>query len=221
VGRKSLGKLFTICDWITKLAYINLLWCLFAAAGLFIFGFMPATAALFTIVRKWLMKETSIPIWRTFYTVYKQEIWKTNILGLILAVWGALIYADFQFLLHTEGLFRIAMTSVLLIIICLYVIILLLIFPIYVHYDLKIIGYLKYSLLLGALNIHMVLCMLAGLSAAIFLLLYLPGLLPFFSAISIACILMSGGIYCFSRIEKRKNKNQLQTSTDIKEHITV
>ncbi|GAA3329844.1 hypothetical protein GCM10020331_079970 [Ectobacillus funiculus] len=62
------------------------------------FGFMPATVALFTIVRKWLMKEIDIPIWRTFLTVYKKmNSEKSNILGLILAVGGALIYVDFQF----------------------------------------------------------------------------------------------------------------------------
>ncbi|GKU81871.1 YesL family protein [Niallia sp. NCCP-28] len=218
---KSLGKLFTLCDWIAKLAYINLLWFLFMAAGLFIFGFMPATAALFAIVRKWLMKETDIPIWKTFYTVYKDEFRKSNILGLILAAWGALIYADFQFLLSTEGVIRLAMTTTLLLIACSHFIILILIFPVYVHYNLTIIGYLKYSLLLGLLNFHIVLLILAGLSAAVFLLLYFPGLIPIFAAVSISCILMSGGSYCIIRVQKRQNKQQLYNTSSRKKYLIV
>ncbi|WP_129726658.1 YesL family protein [Ectobacillus funiculus] len=203
---KSVGKLFTVCEWIMKLAYVNILWFLFTAAGLVMFGFMPATVALFTIVRKWLLKEIDIPIWRTFLTVYKNEFRKSNILGFILAVCGTLIYIDFQFLLSTEGITQLVMSIFLLIIACFYLILLSFFFPVYVHYDLKVFDYLKYAVLLGALNFHMVLFMLAGLSAAVFLLLYVPGLIPFFSAVSISCVLMSGGVYSFKRVQKLQMK---------------
>ena len=203
---KSVGKLFTVFEWIMKLAYVNILWFLFTAAGLVMFGFMPATVALFTIVRKWLMKEIDIPIWRTFLTVYKNEFRKSNILGLILAVGGALIYVDFQFLLNTGGIIRLVMSIFLLIATCIYLILLSFFFPVYVHYDLKVFDYLKYAFLLGTLNFHMVLFMLAGLSAAVFLLLYVPGLIPFFSAVSISCVLMSGGVYSFKRVQKLQMK---------------
>jgi uncharacterized membrane protein YesL len=45
---KITKPIVTLCDWVAKLAYVNLLWFLFTAAGLLIFGFMPATVALFT-----------------------------------------------------------------------------------------------------------------------------------------------------------------------------
>ena len=203
---KSVGKLFTVCEWIMKLAYVNILWFLFTAAGLVMFGFMPATVALFTIVRKWLMKEIDIPIWRTFLTVYKNEFRKSNVLGFILVVCGTLIYIDFQFLLNTEGIIQLVMSIFLLIIACFYLILLSFFFPVYVHYDLKVVDYLKYAFLLGALNFHMVLFMLAGLSATVFLMLYVPGLIPFFSAVSISCVLMSGGVYSFKRVQKLQMK---------------
>ncbi len=203
---KSVGKLFTVCECIMKLSYINVLWFLFTAAGLVVFGFMPATVALFTIVRKWLMKEIDIPIWRTFLTVYKNEFRKSNVLGVILAVCGTLIYIDFQFLLNTEGIIQLVMSIFLLIIACFYLILLSFFFPVYVHYDLKVVDCLKYAFLLGVLNFHMVLFMLAGLSAAVFLMLYVPGLIPFFSAVSISCVLMSGGVYSFKRVQKLQTK---------------
>lgn len=203
---KSVGKLFTVCEWIMKLSYVNVLWFLFTAAGLVVFGFMPATVALFTIVRKWLMKEIDIPVWRTFLTVYKNEFRKSNVLGFILAVCGTLIYIDFQFLLNTEGIIQLVMSIFLLIIACFYLILLSFFFPVYVHYDLKVVDYLKYAFLLGTLNFHMVLFMLAGLSAAVFLMLYVPGLIPFFSAVSISCVLMSGGVYSFKRVQKLQTK---------------
>lgn len=56
-----------------KLAYVNLLWLLFTVAGLAVFGFMPATVSLFTIVRKWQMKQAEVTVWNTFISIYKKN----------------------------------------------------------------------------------------------------------------------------------------------------
>ncbi|WP_045514978.1 DUF624 domain-containing protein [Neobacillus niacini] len=55
-----MGKLLGICQWITRLAYINLLWLFFMSVGLFVFGAAPSTAAMFTIMRKWIKGETDL-----------------------------------------------------------------------------------------------------------------------------------------------------------------
>ncbi|HEO8420002.1 YesL family protein [Niallia sp. FSL W8-0635] len=204
---KPMGKLYTICEWIMKLAYINLLWILFTVSGLVLFGFMPATVALFTVVRKWFMKETDIPIWKTFFSIYKSEFLKSNIYGLVFVLAGAMLYADYYLILNLDGIIRIVTTSILLLISCLYVITLLFFFPVYVHYHLKFIDYFKYSFFLGVLNIHILLLVLLGLVADIFLLLYVPGLLPFFSGVSVACILMSSSILIFQRMQKQETNN--------------
>lgn len=206
---KPMGKLFTICEWIMKLAYINILWILFTVSGLVLFGFMPATAALFAVVRKWFMKETDIPIWKTFFTVFKSELFKSNLYGLVFVLAGAMLYADYYLILNLDGVIRIVTTSILLLISCLYVITLLFFFPIYVHYHLKFIDYFKYAFFLGVLNIHILLLVILGLVADIFLLLYIPGLLPFFSAVSVACILMSSSILIFQRMQKQDTNNMI------------
>jgi uncharacterized membrane protein YesL len=57
-----------------KLAYLNLLWIVFSVGGLIVFGSIPASVSLFTIVRKWLInKETDLPIFHTFFQNYKNE----------------------------------------------------------------------------------------------------------------------------------------------------
>ncbi|WP_396954475.1 DUF624 domain-containing protein, partial [Niallia sp.] len=40
---------------IAKLMYVNALWMGCTFLGLGIFGFFPATAAMFSVVRKWIM----------------------------------------------------------------------------------------------------------------------------------------------------------------------
>lgn len=204
MSTKPMGKLYTICEWIMKLAYINLLWIMFTVSGLILLGFMPATAALFTVVRKWFMKEMEVPIWKTFFSVYKSEFIKSNSFGLVFVMAGIMLYVDYYLILNLDGIIRIVATSILLLISCLYLITVLFFFPVYVHYELKFFDYFKYSFFLGVLNIHILMLAILGLAADMFLLFYIPGLLPFFSGVSIAFILMSSSILIFQRVQKLK-----------------
>ncbi|GAF20232.1 hypothetical protein JCM19046_4941 [Bacillus sp. JCM 19046] len=60
------SPLYTWSDWAMRMAYLNIIWLLFTAIGLFLFGFMPATVALFTLVRKQLLKQ-DVPVFKTFF----------------------------------------------------------------------------------------------------------------------------------------------------------
>lgn len=199
-----MGKLFSICEWIMKLAYVNLLWLLFTLAGFILLGWMPSTVALFTIVRKWILKDAEVPIWSTFLSTYKKDFLKINVSGLIFTVLGGLLYIDYYLVLNFEGFIRIVMISILLLMSLLYLITFVFFFPVYVHFDLKQFEYFKYAILLGSLNFHIFLVIIVGLFIDIFLLLYIPSLIPFFSGVSIACIIMSGCFYIFQRLQKIK-----------------
>lgn len=150
--QNMLGKLFTICEWIMKLAYVNLLWLLFTMAGLIVFGFMPATVSLFTIVRKWQMKETEVPVWDTFLSIYKKEFTKSNLLGFILVICAGFILLDLHFVNGLEGVLQLMFFVLLLIISALYFITLMYLFPVYVHYDLRVSEYIKIHVYLGSLT---------------------------------------------------------------------
>ncbi|WML41324.1 YesL family protein [Neobacillus sp. OS1-2] len=201
---KTMGKLFIVCEWMMKLAYLNLLWFLFSIAGFLLFGIMPATVALFTIIRKWLMKETDVPVWQTFLTAYRREFKRANGLGICLAISGVFLASDFLFLRMVDGALQLALLAPLLIITMGYIIIVLYIFPVYVHYEGTLMDYLKNAFFIGVLNFHITLLLLAGLGAILFLMLYQPGLIPFFGGASMAWIFMIGGNYCFKRISYKK-----------------
>jgi len=201
-----MGKLFTVCEWITKLAYLNILWMVYIAAGLFIFGFMPASAALFVVIRKVLKKESDIPIWRTFHTAYKQEFIKSNIAGLFLLLIGIIIILDYWLLQYAMGVMRGIMAGLLLLLSVFYITVLVFFFPVYVHYDLKLRDYFKYALLLGISHLHVAAVIFILTALTVFLLLYMPGLIPFFGGISLAYLWMTGGVYIFRIMEERGRK---------------
>jgi uncharacterized membrane protein YesL len=204
------GKAYTGCEWVMKLAYVNILWILFSVSGLIVLGVSPATVALFTILRKWLMNETDVPIFRTFLHTYKKEFWKANRLGWLMALIGMFLFIDFKFLLTIGGTIQYVLSVPLLIITLLFFITLLYIFPVYVQYELRLIQYIKNSFYIGIINMHITILMIAFTILLIILYSTLPGIVPFFSISLFSLMVMTGAKQSFNRIEAKQKKISLQ-----------
>ncbi|PFN97218.1 hypothetical protein COJ85_22895 [Bacillus sp. AFS076308] len=204
------GKAYTFCEWVMKLAYVNILWTLFSLLGLIFLGAAPATAALFSIVRKWLMDETDLPIFRTFLNTYKKEFGKANKLGWLMAIIGMFLYIDFKFLINIGGTIQYVLSIPLLIITLLFFITLLYIFPVYVHYELRLGQYIKNSFYIGIINMHITILMIAAMVLLVLLYSYFPGFVPFLGVSLVSLIIMIGAKQSFHRIDAKQKKLTLQ-----------
>jgi uncharacterized membrane protein YesL len=205
-----INKAYTGCEWVMKLAYVNILWVLFSLSGLIFFGMSPASVALFTILRKWLINETDIPIFRTFLDTYKKEFRKANKIGWLMAMIGMFLYIDFKFIINMGATIQYVLSVPLLIITILYFITLLYIFPVYVSYELGMVQYIKNSFYIGIINMHITILMIAATFLLGILYRYIPGVVPFFSVSLVALIVMIGAKQSFQRIEEKQKKLSLQ-----------
>ena len=207
------GRLYIVCDWIMKLAYLNFLWIIFTVGGLIVFGMIPATVSLFAIVRKWLItKETDLPIFHTFYQNYKNEFLKSNKLGLVLVLMGLFLYYDFKLIMLSGGMLQYTLTIPLLLISLFYCITLLYIFPVYVHFDQKVFQYVKNSFYIGLINIDITILIILLIFLIGFFFSSIPGLLPFFCLSLPVFAIMCGAALSFQRIEKKQQKISTQKS---------
>jgi uncharacterized membrane protein YesL len=197
------GKLYTYCDWIMKFGYINLLWWLFTVMGLFIFGISPATIALFTITRKWLRGETEIPIWSVFWRTYKSEFIRSNFIGLIYLLIGFLFYEDGRIMLKRPGSLNIFITLLLLVIAILFLISSMYLFPVYVHFQLKTVSYIKYSLMMGISQFPYTIIMIAAVWLNYMILKFLPGVFLFFGMSLLSFTLMWAGDKAFHKAQMK------------------
>lgn len=193
------GRFFRICEVISRLAYLNILWILFTLLGLGIFGIIPATVALFAVIRKWVMGDTDVPIFATFRKIYRKEFLKSTMLGGSLLLVGYILYVDFIYL-PSDGIFAVVRFG-LMIVSLLFVIILLYIFPLFVHYEWKNRLYIKYALVLGASHPHYTLLMLIGIGVLYFVSVKIPGIIPFFSISLLAYIIMWTSYQVIQKIE--------------------
>ncbi|MDQ0256730.1 putative membrane protein YesL [Evansella vedderi] len=202
------GGIYKVCEWIMRLAYVNLLWILFSVIGLIVFGFMPATIALYTVIRKWMMKEMSIPVFRTFFSAYKKNFIHGNIIGLFAMIIGYVLYINFQFIsfINEWNFAYLLLTSSQIFIAILYLILLLYLIPVFVHYELSLLQQFKYAILLGLTNLHITISMVLILILVYFVFNLIPGLLFFFGISLGAYFIMVLTLRVFNKISANEAK---------------
>ncbi|MEH6994969.1 YesL family protein [Neobacillus drentensis] len=197
------GGLYKAMDWIMKFVYVQFLWTIFSVAGFLVLGLFPSTMAMFAVTRKWIMKDTDIPIFQTFWQIYKSEFFRTNIVGWINVGIGFVFYFYLRFFKELDGIMFDILFCLALALCVIYLMNLLFIAPVFVHYQLKIIEILKYSIMIALYNPFHAIAMAATAVGFFYLVSYIPGLIPFLSVSIVAFVFMWIAHLAFLRIEKK------------------
>lgn len=195
-------KLYYASDFIMKIAYLNILWMVFTILGGVILGWAPSTIALFTVVRNWIKDEKDQSFFNTFWTTYKKEFLKANALGAIILIVGYILSVNLQFILQQSGIGFFALRIFTLIIMFICFCALLIIFPMYVQYELPFLQYFNKAVMIGFVKPVWTIILVIGFSVSSFILLTLPGLIPFFGISFSSYLIMSIAFQTFHSLEK-------------------
>ncbi len=146
--QQTFSKLFIVCEWIMNLLLLNLLFIFFSCAGLILFGFAPAYTAM-SLVFKQLYEGEDVRVIRSFYTIFKSELIKSNKFGLLYGYMFMLLFINFLFI---QTLPATIQTAAMLVLIVLTILVLgssLYIFPLYMKFESTVWLLIKNSLLLA------------------------------------------------------------------------
>ncbi|MGP4079181.1 YesL family protein [Pseudalkalibacillus sp. R45] len=191
IQQKVLARINVLFEGVMLLCYLNILWLAFTIVGLGIFGFMPSTISMFHIVRKWRLGEKEFSIIKTFLKVYKQEFWKSQMLGLFYVVIGFLLVFNIQF--FSEQNFMIV-KYILVGLTFIYLLSFLFLFPIYVHYDMKLVTYIKSTIIMTSARLFYGIVMLIGIILIIGISLKFQALFFLLSGSLVAMWLTTGSL---------------------------
>ncbi|WP_059102578.1 YesL family protein [Shouchella shacheensis] len=199
-------KLMRFLEWVVRFAYVNVLWLFFTFLGVIIFGFMPATSAMFAIVRKWLHGEDDFRLLSEFSKHYKRDFMKINGIGLFLGIIGFIIYVDLHFLRSishwTSTIFQVALVALSIG----YFVIILHIFPVFVHFKLSFFQYFKYSLMMGVFQpVRTFLLSFCCFGLALLTFTY-PAVIIFFSGSVITAVIMGTFLHGYQKVNNKQNK---------------
>ncbi|GAA0310063.1 putative membrane protein YesL [Gracilibacillus halotolerans] len=208
--------LFAVTEWITRFAYVNLLWIAFTILGLGVFGLFPATVAMFAIIRKWLRGDVDLPVFKTFWELFKKDFWKANGIGLIFAVISYLFWINLQFMQLNDSTFaqwaKIPLYFGMLVI----ALTLLYVIPAFVHYEAKMKDIWKNAFLVMLIHPFHNVLMILGIVVSTYIMFSLSGLLFFFGASFLGFIIMGTCYHAFMKIAEKqealKKKEEEQTN---------
>ncbi|UOE93045.1 YesL family protein [Alkalihalobacillus sp. LMS39] len=197
------GGFYRVSVIISRLAYMNLLWMLFTLVGFGLFGIMPATVALFAVMRKWIIQNEEFPLFSTFWQCYKAEFVKANGFGLFFAFFGFVLYINFS-LAAEQVIWMTVIRYVLLVLTIVFLMTFLLFFPVYVHVKSKGTHYIKSAFLLSIAYPQYMILMGIAIVAVQYVLMFLPGLIPFFTASLISYVMTKIASIIFKIVENKQ-----------------
>lgn len=199
-----MNKINHILNWIVRLAYLNLLWIFFTLIGGIVFGFIPSTVVMFSIMRKWLNNDDDFPVLPEFFSHYKQEFMKANILGVILLFVGVFIYIDSQLIVAFKGPIKIMLLGSFATVGVLYMLVLLYIFPVYVQYKNGVFQYIKSALLIGISYPTRTLVMSISVVSLLFICFVFPAISFLFLGSGLSFIIMFFSNHLFIKMTEQQ-----------------
>src|SRR5690625_6991780 len=167
--------------WVTRLAFVNVLWILFSILGLGVAGIFPATVAGLGITRKWLMCDKEIPIWKAFKTYFNSNFLKANLTGWLLSVIGVVLYLNYHVINQMTGDYLFISIFAFYLVVFFYFLIVIWFFPLLSHYEANIRQQIKNAFILFVLNIHYSLLMFHYIFIVFFLSLEFNSVILFYS----------------------------------------
>ncbi|WP_161524819.1 YesL family protein [Alteribacter lacisalsi] len=197
------AKLEEALRFISRFALLNLVWIGFTAAGLGILGLFPATYALFVTVQQWIRSREESPFVKPFFKVYKASFVRANAVGWVLVLIGGLLYLNFRLIEGAAGTTPLPVVIAFLIIVFIYGLVLVTIYPVWVYYQGGVRNTFINTLRFIFGRLHVAVLFGAVVWGTIYLSLSFPAFIVFFSGSVLAYILM----WFFNRtIERLKMK---------------
>ncbi|MDO3410904.1 DUF624 domain-containing protein [Saccharibacillus sp. CPCC 101409] len=239
------GGIYRLTEWIMRLSGTNILWVICSLPFLFIvymrlaiqpefvnealtlnwaLGILapvtlfPATSAMFTVVRKWVMGEPDVKIMRTFFRGYKDNYKQSLVGGIFYTILFVVMYVDitvYMVQFRNLQLFGILM----LILMILLFVSLFNFFSMVTHYHMKIGGILKNAILLTLLRPFRVFSTLLGAVAVLYIGWRMPVLYFFFAGSIMAWFAFFNFYATFLKMQEQAKKREEEQTSDTESEL--
>lgn len=137
-------------EWIYRLTALNLLWILFTAGGLIVFGAGPATAAAYRVVYSWQHQEQmETSTFRLFVQTFQRRFFSANMLFMIILAAGAFLYSNLYLAFRIDHPAASISIGIGIFLTVLYATIVVYSLPLIIHSNVSIFRAMKLSLIYG------------------------------------------------------------------------
>jgi uncharacterized membrane protein YesL len=139
------GPLYQFLSRLTDYLILTLLWFLLCIPVVTIF---PATAAMFGVVRQWVMKKDP-SITSSFFTYFKENFKQSFLMGIVWIFFAVVVFTNYRLILQMPEVMKVIMVSVMSLFAFLFLFTSVYLFPVMVHFRTNWMGVIRNSFLLS------------------------------------------------------------------------
>lgn len=227
-----MGGFYKITEWIMRISGSNLLWLLCSSPFLFFaftmllspelnqdflitnlwlmaivapFTLFPATAALFSVTRKWVMGEADVGIIKTYFKGYKENYKQSLIGGVFYTLLTVVMVVDYQ--VYMKELNNLQFIGIVMLVFLVILLISLFnFFSMVAHYYMKTTQIIKNAILLTILKPFRVLSTVICVGVLVFLTLRFPWLILFGFASLTALVAFFNFYGAYNKVQEKVEK---------------
>lgn len=232
-----MGGLYKISEWIMRLSVINLLWVLCSSPFVFFlftkllvsqqnllnesitmnwamgivapFTLFPATAAMFTVARKWVTGDVDVRLWNTFFKGFKENYKQSMVGGIFYTLLAVIMYVDLKvYMTQMQGFQFVGIIMIVLLIIML--VSMFNFFSMVVHYHMKTFQLLKNALLITVIRPIRSISTVVVAVVIGFISLRYPFLIVFFAGSVIAAFTFYNFHLMYLKMQSQLEKEQME-----------
>lgn len=166
-------------QWIYSFFILQVLSIFYSLRGGIILGVFPSVSSIFYIFYEWIHhKKYDLSIGSEFSKFYHKYFWETNKLGWIMLGVGGVLSVDFY--ISRQLIKSLFIHYIVLMMIGIYLLIFLYLFPVFARYSLKTVQYIKQSFFISFSSISQSIAMALATFIMIYLFYSVPFLFLFF-----------------------------------------
>ncbi|MCJ7843312.1 DUF624 domain-containing protein [Lederbergia sp. NSJ-179] len=188
------SRLYSILETVSFFFLLNILWFIMCLPIITIF---PATAAMFGVVRQWVMKKDSA-VFMPFFRFFKENFKQSFLLGIIVFAFSYIFYIDFMLINNLGNIMQNLLLASLFLIAIIGTLTFTYIFPMMVHFKLTLWSAVKNSFFFSIKYFPTTLLSVIFVGLMFVVLLYVPvAFLMIFSFMAYVVFFI-----CYSRFRK-------------------
>ncbi|MNP14353.1 hypothetical protein D3C76_1066710 [compost metagenome] len=186
------------------------------------FTLFPAISALFAVVRKWVMGDTDVPIFKTFFSGYKENYKQSMIGGFFYTLLFVIMWVDYKVYMTLDNLQLVG--GVMLLLLLILFVSMFNFFSMVVHYHMGVFMIIKNAILLTVIRPFRMIATVLGCGLLLYIASLYPVLIFFFIVTLIALwsffnfygsfLKMQEQAERLRLIEEEKEQKNLETAED-------
>jgi len=183
-----MAKTIKITDWIFEIFNLHIQWIKYTFKGLIILGLFPSTAAVFAVIRYWLLKRETESLAKLFRQYYYDNYKVANVLGWFFLFISFIVLLNFFYIPYYPENFKTVMYAIIVFMSIILLITWTFLFPAIVHYKLPHHQLFLVILKSGFSSIGGIMTPIISTGIFIVIILKLPALLLFFGITPLALV---------------------------------